>query len=148
MKFKVGEKVECTIDSSYRVGTIKYVDEYGNAAIDFAKADNKDMGGCSDHVLIGESKYILDSYYKLYKEEKAPKVKIIIEADPETRITTAMYIEDNCKKAGVKAKCRPEDKWDANIGAQLAFRRLMDKVDATVMVNLDDVIKGLLKEEE
>ena len=130
--FKVGDKVVYqNKNANMRVGVIRYVDDNGDCAIRFDPKDNPQMQ-CGHSILSTESQFMMANYYKHYQPN--PKVTIFITADPEKKLTTAHYCEDSVVKKVAEARCNPKDEWDAMLGAQLAFRRLLDKLDCKIAI--------------
>lgn len=137
VQFKVGDKVVYKNGVSMKYGTIKFIDDDGSCAIRFNKKDNPKM--YSESLLIFATSSAMEKWYELEKPE--PIVSIRIYVVPESRKTIARYFKDGKCVEQAEAKCSPNDKWDANYGAQLAMMRLMEKVNATPL-SIEDVLDG------
>lgn len=127
--YKLGDKVVLKDNKLSPIYTIVYVDGEGNCALSIEKEGK--LG------LTATSASFMELLYKLYEPDS--EVVITITACPKKRTTVAMMKKGD-KEIGVAvAKCNPIDEWDAMYGAQLAMRRLVDKVGATPMLNIHDV---------
>lgn len=122
MKFNVGDKVRIVGDSNSVDGK--------RSLFDTTAIIVRDDNCCYPYILNDADGNEIpwrwcDSELKLVKEAK--KDKIVIAHDGKTT-TATLYREDGTKEKAT-AKCSPEDTFDFNVGAELAMKRLMEKVN-------------------
>ena len=122
-KYKIGDHV--VVESS----NIDYVWNYAGATGKVVKYKPTPSGFDYDIKIDdkGEGSPVIWCKVKCLVSE-AKNEKIVITHDGKT--TTATLYNSDCKLAAT-ARCAPEDKFDFNAGAELAFKRLMEKVAPT-----------------
>ena len=122
-KFKVGDRVEVTSDIASvkkgMTGTIagKYVRNFYSIKFDKKFAEGHDCQGRCDY---GYGYNLMDKYIKLVSHNSS---SIHIYTDGTT--TTAILKGGKETIRTAQAKCSPDDTYDFNVGAKLAFDRLM-----------------------
>ena len=123
-KFKVGDKVVLTKNEDYAkagmIGTI--IEEKRSSDRLGIKFDKKFYGGhdCFGQCGDGYGHYVSGEYVKLVSANSS----IHIYTDG---ITTTAILKDGKKAIRTgQAKCSPDDTYDFNVGAKLAFDRLME----------------------
>jgi len=122
-KFKVGDRVVCTgeHDSNKRIvnqtGTIK---EIGGYLIGVVFDEDVNGHSCGDKCKYGYGWYVPERLLKPISDNK-----IVITTDGKT--TLARLYEGNKVVKSAQAVCSPDDEFNFDYGARLAFDRLMDK---------------------
>ena len=140
MKFKVGDKVRVVRNDVNRnardviigtVGVIKHIDTCETKlpyAVEFRK-ENAEYNSCFDYCRKKRGYWCCDEMLELV--EKKPNECIVIYRKDSDVIALD-------KRTGKKAiaKCSPDDEFDFNIGAKLAFERLeaLEKQDKEIKV--------------
>lgn len=113
MKFKVGDRVE---HEFYGKGTVIEIDSIGSPLVEFDKS--------RDYFHRGDRKQGKDGYC-CYTDMIKPLKSQTIVIYPKVRETIALLKEGKKVIKQATAKCNPSDTFDFNIGAKLAFNRLM-----------------------
>ena len=140
MKFKVGDKVRVVRNYVNRnardtiigaVGVIKYIDTFDTELpyeVEF-REENTEYNSCFGHCEKDRGYWCCDEMLKLV--ERKPNECIVIYRKDSDVIALD-------KRTGKKAiaKCSPDDEFDFNIGAKLAFERLeaLEKQDKEIKV--------------
>lgn len=124
MKFKVGDRVICKGDYDNKnivgkVGTVKIVHSECNIGIEF----DTDINGhtCSGTCESGHGYFVPEAFLMKLKDNH----KIVITTDG-IRTLARLYEGDKVIKS-TQATCSPDDTFNFDYGAKLAFNRLMDK---------------------
>ena len=119
MKFNVGDRVE---HDFYGKGTIIEIDSIGSPLVEFDKSRDNFHGGDRKRGKDGHCWYT-----DMIKPLKSQAIVIY----PKGLETIALLKEGKKVIKQASAKCNPSDTYDFNIGAKLAFSRLMGE-DLTV----------------
>ena len=134
MDFKVGDKVRCIHSDKYRkldgkFGTV--VEVLGViVGVEFdEEIDGHTLGGLAR---MGHGWY-LPSYFLEYIGRVNAYTKVVITIEGKT--TTAKMMKGRVCVAEAKAKCSPDDGFDALVGAQIALQRLVEQRGSKFVVN-------------
>ncbi len=145
MKFKVGDKVKVVRNDVHLcarhaiigdVGVVKYIDKHiGEGRIRYAvefEEEDEFRGICLGHCKSKRGYWCCDGMLELV--ERKPNECIVIYRKDSDVIALD-------KRTGEKsiAKCSPDDEFDFNIGAKLAFERLGEKTYRIVKQNKYEV---------
>lgn len=132
MKFKVGDKVKVVRNDGSRntraafigaVGVIKHIDICDTKlpyAVEF-REENTEYSSCFGHCEKERGYWCCDEMLELV--EKKPNECIVI----YRKDSDVIALDKRTGKKAV-AKCSPDDEFDFNIGAKLAFERLREKI--------------------
>ncbi len=145
MKFKVGDKVRVVRNDVNRnardviigaVGVIKYIDTCYTKlpyAVEF-REENTECNSCFGHCREKRGYWCCDEMLELV-ERKPNECIVIYRKDYDV-----IALDKRTGKKAV-AKCSPDDEFDFNIGAKLAFERLeaLEKQDEEIKVG--DLVK-------
>jgi hypothetical protein len=127
-KYKVGDKVrirdDLVVGKHYGLYFIRSMDNYRNRVATIMNVRNNYYELDVDNLSLGWTDEML---------EPVSNDKIVITTDGCT-VTAQMY-RDGIKSDSATAKCNPEDTFDFNVGAKLAFDRLMDKHKEPIVSN-------------
>ncbi len=117
-KFKVGDKVIGNHPDMYGITKKGWIGEVLSIQPGCIKVRGVGIGGVT-------TKFWVDPYYfDLYAPAEE---KIVITHDG--KITTATKYCADGNKVTATARCAPEDDFNFRVGAELAFERLMEKID-------------------
>lgn len=141
MKFKVGDKVKVVRNDVHPyvsnaiigdVGVVKYIDRSDKKGLPYAvefEEEDEYRGICLGHCKSKRGYWCCDGMLELV--ERKPNECIVIYRKDSDVIALD-------KRTGEKsiAKCSPDDEFDFNIGAKLAFERLeaLEKQDKEIKV--------------
>ena len=145
MKFKVGDKVKVVRNDVHEnarhaiigdVGVIKYIEHNAPKtglpyAVEFKKEDEW-RGICFGHCKREKGYWCCDDMLELVRK-KPNECIVIYRKDSEV-----IAMDKSTGRTGV-AKCSPDDEFDFNIGAKLAFERLQEKKYRIVKQNKYEV---------
>ena len=145
MKFKVGDKVRVVRNDVSRntrdaiigaVGVIKHIDTCDTKlpyAVEF-REENTEYNSCFGHCREKRGYWCCEGMLELV--ERKPNECIVI-----YRKDSDVIALDKCTGKKAVAKCSPDDEFDFNIGAKLAFERLeaLEKQDKEIKVG--DLVK-------
>lgn len=118
-KFKLGDKVRAKNNARYSITTNGWVGEVTFVDGNWIKVFGDGLTGRKEY---GKGFLVKAKDFELIK--KMDPKKIIITTDNKT--TTARMFEGKKIIKSAEAKCSPEDKFDFEIGAKIAFNRLVD----------------------